>query len=73
MCIVSKEAKLSKTRILSMALDNGNHLLAYSNKVENTSGKQNSMILAVPGELRQEWFMDTSDYNKFLNQKLYCF
>lgn len=66
MCIVSKEAKLSKTRIMSMALDNGRHLLSYSNKVENTSGQPNSMILAIPGKVSREWFYDTSKYNKFL-------
>lgn len=66
MCIVSAQAKLSKTKILSMALDNGNHYLAYGNKAQNLSGKQNSMILAIPGELRREWFENTKDYNKFL-------
>lgn len=66
MCITSAKAKLSKTRIMSMALDNGRHLMSYSNKVKNESGKTNSMILAIPGKLKKEWFMDTTDYNKFL-------
>jgi len=68
MCIVSAEAKLSKTRILSLPLDNGRHLLSYSNKVENTSGKVNSMILPIPGELNQDWFSVTTEYNKFLEE-----
>lgn len=66
MCIVSAKAKLSKTRILSMALDNGRHLLSYSNKVQNLSGQRNSMILAIPGEVKEELFYNTTDYNKFL-------
>jgi len=66
MCIVSAEAKLSKTRILSMALDNGRHILSYSNKVQNLSGQRNSMILAIPGEVKEEWFYDTTEYNKFM-------
>lgn len=51
---------------MSMALDNGRHLMSYSNKVKNESGKTNSMILAIPGKLKKEWFMDTTNYNKFL-------
>jgi len=68
MCITSAEAKLSKTRILSLPLDNGRHLLSYSNKVKNLSGKPNSMILPVPGELNQDWFSVTTEYNKFLEE-----
>ncbi len=66
MCITSAKAKLSKTRIMSMALDNGRHLMSYSNKAQNLSGNKNSMILAIPGKLKREWFMDTTNYNKFL-------
>lgn len=66
MCITSAKAKLSKTRIISMALDNSRHLLSYSNKAQNLSGNKNSMILAIPGKLKREWFMDTTNYNKFL-------
>ena len=66
MCIVSAEAKLSKTKILSMPLDNGRHLLSYTNKVKNLSGKVNSMILPVPGKVSREWFHETTGYNNFL-------
>lgn len=51
-----------------MPLDNGRHLLSYSNKVKNLSGKPNSMILPVPGELNQDWFSVTTEYNKFLEE-----
>ena len=64
MCIVSAEAKLSKTRILSMELDNGRHYLAYSNSATNLSGGKNSMILAIPGTVKD--FYDTTHYNDFL-------
>lgn len=66
MCIVSAEAKLSSTRILSMPVGKGRHVLAYSNKAKNMSGKTNAMILPVPGKLKQKWFKDTTKYNKFL-------
>jgi hypothetical protein len=66
MCITSASAKLSNTRILSMALDNGRHMLSYSNSATNLSGKKNSMILPIPGTLRKEWFYDTRGYNNFL-------
>jgi len=66
MCITSAKAKLSKTRIMSMALDNGRHLLSYSNKAKNLSGKVNSMILPVPGKVNRDWFHNTTDYNDFL-------
>ena len=66
MCIVSAEARLSKTKIMSMELDSGRHMLSYANKVDNISGKPNSMILAVPGKLKSKWFHDTSEYSDFL-------
>lgn len=67
MCMVSAEARLTKTKILSMALDNGRHLLAYTNKAKNLSGKVNSMILPIPGTLEKEWFYNTTEYNNFLD------
>lgn len=67
MCIVSAEAKLTKTKIMSMAIDNGRHLIAYSNKAKNTSGRVNSMILPIPGKLDKSWFYDTTSYNDFLD------
>lgn len=66
MCITTKPARLSKTQILAMTLDNGNHLLAYCNRVKNISGQANAMILAVPGEVNQSNFYDTTEYNQFL-------
>ena len=59
MCIVSAEAKLTKTKILSMALDNGRHLLSYTNKAKNLSGKVNSMILPIPGKVDKDWFSNS--------------
>lgn len=67
MCITINTAKLSKTKILSVSVGNGNHFIAYSNSVQNLSGKQNAMILAIPGKTKQEWFYDTTAYNKFLD------
>jgi len=66
MCITSASARLSNTKILSMELNSGRHILSYSNKVENISGRPNSMILAVPGKLKEKWFHDTSKYPDFL-------
>ena len=70
MCITINTAKLSKTKILSIPVGNGNHFIAYSNSVQNTSGKQNAMILAIPGKTKQEWFYDTTKYKKFLDEIL---
>lgn len=67
MCITSGKAELSKTKILSMPLDNGRHLLSYSNKAINLSGKPNSMILPIPGEVNKDWFYNTTEYNRFMN------
>lgn len=66
MCITSGPAKLSTTKILSGKIDDTYHLLAYSNTVENISGKPNSMILAIPGKVTEEDFYDTTAYAKFL-------
>lgn len=66
MCITSAKAKLSKTRIMSMALDNGRHMLSYSNSATNLSGKKNCMILPIPGTLNKAWFYDTREYRDFL-------
>lgn len=68
MCITSGPAKLSKTKILSLKLDEEYHLLAYSNNTRNLSDHPNSMILAVPGKLTQEDFFDTTLYAKFLEE-----
>ena len=67
MCITLEPAKLSKTKILSFRKDDGNHILAYANKVKNTSGKPNAMILPVPGTLSSGMFYNTKDYNNFLD------
>lgn len=67
MCITSAEAHLSKTRILSLPIEEGRHFIAYSNMVTNLSGKPNSMILPIPGKLKKEWFHNTEKYNTFMN------
>jgi hypothetical protein len=68
MCITVNHANLSKTKILSLPLENGNHFLAYSNKVKNESGKPNAMILPIPGETKPEWFHNTESYKDFLDE-----
>src|ERR1035437_3466696 len=68
MCITVNHAELSKTKILSLELESGNHFIAYSNKVKNTSGKQNAMILPIPGEAKPEWFHDTTEYKGFMDE-----
>lgn len=67
MCITIDKAELSKTKILSIPVGNGNHFIAYSNSVRNTSGKANAMILAIPGKTKQAWFYDTTKYKTFLD------
>jgi len=68
MCITVNHAALSKTKILSLPLENGNHFIAYSNSVKNTSGKPNAMILPVPGETTHEMFHNTENYKDFLDE-----
>lgn len=68
MCITINKALLSKTKILSLTLPNGNHFIAYSNKVKNESGKPNAMILPIPGETKPEWFHDTTEYKDFMDE-----
>lgn len=68
MCITSAPAKLSKTRILSIGLEDGYHLLAYANTAKNLSDKVNCMILPVPGTLTQSDFFDTTAYAGFLKE-----
>lgn len=66
MCITVNTAKLSRTKILSLPLENGNHFVAYSNRAENKSGKPNAMILPIPGTTKPEWFHNTEKYRNFL-------
>ena len=68
MCISVNHAAMSKTKILSLVLDSGNHFIAYSNKVKNLSGKPNAMILPIPGETKQEFFYDTTKYKDFMDE-----
>jgi hypothetical protein len=68
MCITVNHAKLSKTKILSLPLENGNHFIAYSNKVKNLSGKPNAMILPIPGETSPALFHDTTKYKDFMDE-----
>lgn len=65
MCITSKRADLSKTKILSYKLDNGKHLLSYKNIVKNRAGVPNCMLLAIPGKVTKEDFIDTTSFGDF--------
>lgn len=66
MCITVNHASLSKTKILSLPIENGNHFIAYSNSVKNLSGKPNAMILPIPGETNPSLFHNTEGYKNFL-------
>jgi hypothetical protein len=68
MCITVNHAHLSNTKILSLPLENGNHFIAYSNKVKNKSGKPNAMILPIPGETNPSMFHNTESYRDFMNE-----
>lgn len=68
MCITINHAHLSKTKILSLPLENGNHFIAYSNKVKNESGKPNAMILPIPGKTSPELFHNTESYKDFMDE-----
>ncbi len=68
MCITVNHADLSKTKILSLPLENGNHFIAYSNKVKNLSGKPNAMILPIPGETNPGLFHNTEPYKDFMDE-----
>lgn len=67
MCITINTAVLSKTKILSVPVNNGNHFIAYSNSVKNTSGKPNAMIFAIPGKTSPSLFYDTTKYKDFMD------
>lgn len=68
MCITIDTAHLAKTKILSMVLNDKEHLIAYSNDVQNLSNRKNSMIFAVPGDMTQKDFYDTTKYADFLEE-----
>lgn len=68
MCITVDYASLSKTKILSIPISNGNHFISYSNNVDNRSGRPNAMILAIPGHTKPEWFHNTEKYKDFMNE-----
>lgn len=68
MCITIDTAHLAKTKILSMVLNDKEHLIAYSNDVQNLSNRKNSMIFAVPGDISQKDFYDTTKYADFLEE-----
>lgn len=68
MCITVNHAHLSNTKILSLPLENGNHFIAYSNKVKNESGKPNAMILPIPGETNPSLFHNTEKYKDFMDE-----
>jgi hypothetical protein len=66
MCITNFNAILESTKILSFRKKDGNVFIAYSNKVQNLHDGRNVMLLPIPGEVRTEWFYDTTPYNKFM-------
>jgi hypothetical protein len=68
MCVTSASASLSETRILSLRLNETQHLLAYSNKAKNLSVLPNSMILPIPGRLSEKDFIDTTPYSGFMEE-----
>jgi hypothetical protein len=68
MCITSHKAELKSTKIISFRKEDGNVYLAYSNTVRNLSDKRNVMLLPIPGEVRGEWFYDTTNYSNYLNE-----
>jgi hypothetical protein len=68
MCITNQRAVLEATKIISFRKKNGNVFLAYSNSVQNQSEGRNVMLLPIPGEIRNEWFYDTTTYNRFMNE-----
>lgn len=68
MCITVNPASLTKTKILSLPLENGNHFIAYSNVVKNSSGKPNAMILPIPGETNPSLFHNTEEYKGFMDE-----
>lgn len=68
MCITVNHADLSKTKILSLPLSNGNHFISYSNKVKNLSGKPNAMILPIPGDTNPSLFHNTETYKDFMDE-----
>jgi len=70
MCITVNHADLSKTKILSLPLKNGNHFISYSNSVKNLSGKPNAMILPIPGETSPAFFYNTEAYKDFISEIL---
>lgn len=67
MCITSKNASLTKTKILSFKKDDGSVFLSYSNEVINLDNGKNCMILPIPGKVLEERFYDTANYNSFMN------
>lgn len=67
MCISSGPAHFSKTKILTMPIDNGLHFTAYQNSFINESGQPNALILPIPGATSKELFYDTTQYNNFLH------
>lgn len=68
MCITIDTAHLAKTKILSMVLNDKEHIIAYSNNVQNLSNGNNAMIFAIPGKLTQSDFYDTTSYANFLEE-----
>lgn len=67
MCISSGPAHFSKTKIMTVPVEN-KHFTAYQNNAINESNQPNALILPIPGITKPEYFVDTSAYNKFLEE-----
>jgi hypothetical protein len=66
MCITSKNASLTETKILSFKKENGNVFLSYANTAVNNANGRNCMILPIPGTLAAELFYNTKEYSTFM-------
>jgi hypothetical protein len=69
MCITLGPARLTQTRLIAFVNEKkGTHVLGYQNTVENLSDQGNGMLFAVPGEMKEEYFYDTTEYSKFMEE-----
>ena len=67
MCISTGPAHFSKTKILTMPVGN-RHFTSYQNDAINKGKQPNALILPIPGTTKPEYFVNTSEYNKFLEE-----
>lgn len=67
MCISAGPAHFSKTKIMTVPVEN-KHFTAYQNNAINETNQPNALILPIPGITKPEYFVNTSTYNKFLEE-----